>query len=156
MQEGGQGGSEPELGYRYPRFCRLPGLVRNVGTGPPGQASSRRKGLSPSRKMLKSHQIKGGPQGVRSAIARTIRRRQAKVGGTLPGENGVNGSTHSAGCGGNGGTLSARRIAMLWPLPMAQRICQRLCAWRGPSGRRISHNGDMSASTTCQGISAFV
>ena len=105
MQIGGQGGSEPKLGYRYPRFCRLPGLVRNVGTGPPGQASPRRKGLNPSRKMLKSRQIKGGPHGVGKAVPRTVRRHHAKVGGTLPGVNGVNGSTHSAGCGGKGGTL---------------------------------------------------
>ena len=156
MQEGGQGGSEPELGYRCPRFCHLSGSRRDVGTGPPSRASPRWEGWTPSRKMLKSRQIKGGPHGVRKAVPRTVRRHHAKVGGTLPGVNGVNGSTHSAGCGGKGGTLSARRMTMLWPLPVAQRICQRLCAWRGPPGRRISHNGDMSASTTCQGISAFV
>jgi len=92
-------------GIVTPRFCRLPGLVRNVGTGPPGQASPRRKGWNPSYKILKSHQIKGEPQGVRRAVPRTVRRRQAKVGGTLPGANGVNRSTHSAGCCGKGGTL---------------------------------------------------
>jgi len=105
MQIGGQGGSEPKLGYRYPRFCRLPGLVRNVGTGPPGQAPPRRKGWNPSYKMLKSHQIKGGPHWVRKAVPRTVCRHHAKAGGTLPGVNGVNGSTHSAGCGGKSGTL---------------------------------------------------
>jgi hypothetical protein len=92
-------------GIVTPRFCRLPGLVRNVGTGPPGQVSPRRKGWNPSYKMLKSHQIKGEPQGVRRAVPRTVRRRQAKVGGTLKGANGVNRSTHSAGCCGKGGTL---------------------------------------------------
>jgi hypothetical protein len=106
--------------------------------------------------MLKSRQIKGGPHGVGKAVPRTVRRRHAKVGGTLPGVNGVNGSTHSAGCGGKGGTLSARRMAMLWPLPLAQRIGQRSCVWRGPPGRRISHNGGMSASTTSPSISAVV
>jgi len=92
-------------GIVTPRFCRLPGLVRNVGTGPPGQASPRRKGWNPSYKMLKSHQIKGGPLGVGGAVPRTVRRHHAKAGGTLPGVNGVNGSTHSAGCGEKGGTL---------------------------------------------------
>ncbi len=105
MQEDGQGGSEPELGYRCPRFCHLSGSPRDVGTGPPGQASPRRKGWNPSRKALKSRQIKGGPHGVRRAVPRTVHRRHAKVGGTLPGANGVNRSTHSAGCGGKGGTL---------------------------------------------------
>jgi len=93
-----KGASEPVRERCCPRTCRSARLPCDVGTAPPVQPAPHRKGVTPSRKTMKSRQIKGGPHWAKPPFARALRACDANVGGPHRGANQVNGCPLAARC----------------------------------------------------------